>query len=189
MDYRKIYDALIENAVARPTLDGYCERHHIIPKSSGGTDDKENMVNLTAREHYIAHKLLYKINPSKENAYALVALSRMSVSNITRCGSRQIEEARKISAELSRLRMNAGNPGKGLFGDKSLRFIGYWVTPHGIFGSTYEAEKKIGVPKSTIQRRCRDCDKVVTAPRLGIDMLGKTWRSQGWYFISKEELE
>lgn len=39
----------------------YFETHHIVPKSLGGTDDKNNLVNLTAREHYIAHLLLVKI--------------------------------------------------------------------------------------------------------------------------------
>lgn len=37
------------------------ERHHIIPKSEGGSDDPDNLVNLTAREHYIAHLLLARI--------------------------------------------------------------------------------------------------------------------------------
>lgn len=41
--------------------DCYCETHHIIPKSEGGKDEPDNLVNLTAREHYIAHLLLAKI--------------------------------------------------------------------------------------------------------------------------------
>ena len=34
------------------------ERHHIKTKCVGGTDDIYNLVDLTPREHYIAHKLL-----------------------------------------------------------------------------------------------------------------------------------
>jgi len=41
--------------------DCYVEKHHIIPKSEGGADDDENLVNLTAREHFIAHLLLARI--------------------------------------------------------------------------------------------------------------------------------
>ena len=41
----------------------YKERHHILPKCLGGTNDKENLIDLYAREHYIAHKLLVKDNP------------------------------------------------------------------------------------------------------------------------------
>ena len=187
MNYKKIYDGLINRARERSKLEGYTEKHHIIPRSAGGDDSKDNLVTLTAREHYIAHKLLYKIDPTPSNTFALVALARMSWNGVSKCGSRQLEEARRLSAELSRKRMTENNPGKGLFGEDSLKFIGYWVTPYGVFGSVYEAEKEIGISKSAIQRRCRDCDRVVKAPRLGKSRIGKTWREQGWYFIKKEE--
>ena len=36
----------------------YKERHHIIPKCIGGTNDEDNLIDLYAREHFIAHKLL-----------------------------------------------------------------------------------------------------------------------------------
>lgn len=40
----------------------YCELHHIIPKSINNSlkNDKTNLVYLTAREHYICHRLLEK---------------------------------------------------------------------------------------------------------------------------------
>ena len=45
----------------------YFERHHIIPKSLGGSNDRENLVLLTAREHYICHLLLIKMCVSKKH--------------------------------------------------------------------------------------------------------------------------
>lgn len=42
----------------------YKEEHHIVPKCMGGTNDKENLVHLYAREHIIAHKLLTEIYPN-----------------------------------------------------------------------------------------------------------------------------
>ena len=48
---------MIERARNR-VIDGYVERHHIIPRSLGGTDDPSNIVALTAREHLVAHMLL-----------------------------------------------------------------------------------------------------------------------------------
>ena len=36
----------------------YHERHHITPKCLGGTNDKENLIDLFAREHFEAHRLL-----------------------------------------------------------------------------------------------------------------------------------
>lgn len=36
----------------------YHERHHIVPKCMGGTDNENNLIDLFAKEHYEAHKLL-----------------------------------------------------------------------------------------------------------------------------------
>ena len=56
------YNKLIEKSKNRD-LNGYTERHHIIPKCMGGSDRYENLIYLTAREHYIAHQLLAKTYP------------------------------------------------------------------------------------------------------------------------------
>lgn len=52
----------MERAVDR-LIDGYTERHHVIPRCLGGSDVKSNIVILTAEEHYLAHLLLVKMNP------------------------------------------------------------------------------------------------------------------------------
>jgi hypothetical protein len=61
--YTRIYFQLIEkrqnNILLKENV--YCERHHIIPKSLGGTNDDSNLVNLLPREHFIAHLLLTKM--------------------------------------------------------------------------------------------------------------------------------
>ena len=53
--YLKFIDSLKCQAI-----DGYCEVHHIVPKSMGGSNAKENLINLTPRQHYIAHWMLWK---------------------------------------------------------------------------------------------------------------------------------
>ena len=60
MNYQCIYSNLIEFRKAN-VPDGYSERHHITPKSLGGNNSIENIVSLTAREHYFCHKLLARI--------------------------------------------------------------------------------------------------------------------------------
>ena len=62
MNYHKIYNAIIIKR-KQNYFNGYTENHHIIPKSLGGTDDKENLVELSAREHFICHLLLTKMYP------------------------------------------------------------------------------------------------------------------------------
>lgn len=78
MDYQKIYCAIIKRAQNR-IIDGYVEKHHILPKCMGGSDDLDNLVLLTAREHYIAHQLLVKINPN--NHKLIYAANMMTVGN------------------------------------------------------------------------------------------------------------
>ena len=58
--YFKIYKSLIDKCRNRSSIKFYTERHHVIPKSLGGSNDETNLVNLTYREHYIAHLLLTK---------------------------------------------------------------------------------------------------------------------------------
>lgn len=60
MNYTRIYNNIIKNRLANP-YNGYVEKHHIIPKSLGGSDKPENLISLTAREHFICHLLLTKI--------------------------------------------------------------------------------------------------------------------------------
>ena len=78
MDYKRIYDALIDRAKNR-LLEGYSESHHIIPKCMGGTDDSENLCNLTAEEHFVAHQLLVKIYP--KNPGLIYAAKMMTIGN------------------------------------------------------------------------------------------------------------
>lgn len=47
----------------------YKERHHIIPQCMAGTDDEDNLIDLYAKEHFIAHKLLVEENPDN---YSLI---------------------------------------------------------------------------------------------------------------------
>jgi hypothetical protein len=71
----RIYHNIVENAKIRTTED-YVEKHHIIPKCLGGSNDKENLVELTAREHFICHWLLAKHHNSKQlwNAFSMMCI-------------------------------------------------------------------------------------------------------------------
>lgn len=61
MNHFLAYQRLIAKAKARVCPNGYVERHHILPRALGGTDDSSNLVALTAREHFVAHVLIAKI--------------------------------------------------------------------------------------------------------------------------------
>lgn len=70
MNYQRIHDQIIVRARARVRPAEYCEHHHVVPKSMGGTDSKSNIALLTAREHYLIHWLLFKIHRNREMAFA-----------------------------------------------------------------------------------------------------------------------
>ena len=66
--YTVLYYKIIDRALIRANrridankILGYSERHHIIPKCLGGFNKKDNLVYLSAREHFICHLLLIKI--------------------------------------------------------------------------------------------------------------------------------
>ena len=65
MNYEKIYYQIIERSKTRH-LEGYKEKHHVIPKCMGGSNEKENIVELTAREHFLCHCLLVEIYPLEQ---------------------------------------------------------------------------------------------------------------------------
>ena len=108
MNYQKIYDSIVqkaksENRIKLKRTDEnfiYYENHHIIPRCLGGSDDKSNLVLLTAREHFIAHKLLVEIYPKD---YKLVySLHNM----IFKKNSKNLQRNYKISSrEFERIRI------------------------------------------------------------------------------------
>ena len=73
--YNNWYHQIIQRASNR-FLEGYAEKHHIIPRSLGGSDDIENLVILTAREHFICHLLLTKM-VSGQHQYKMIKAAKM----------------------------------------------------------------------------------------------------------------
>ena len=88
--YTRWYDRIIEHAKKKnfsivrshaKKYPGYTEVHHIIPKSFGGSDNKENLVRFSAREHFICHWLLTKIHIGDSRNKMLSAFFLMKGNN------------------------------------------------------------------------------------------------------------
>jgi hypothetical protein len=75
MNYQRIYEQL----TAKDMIADYTEKHHIIPKCMGGSNDKSNLVKLTPEAHYVAHQLLVKIYPAN---YKLVFAANAMTLNV-----------------------------------------------------------------------------------------------------------
>lgn len=73
--YYKTYNRLINKCIQMEVEgypeDMYTERHHILPKSMGGTDNNVNLVQMPIRYHIMAHILLSYAYPNDRSlAYA-----------------------------------------------------------------------------------------------------------------------
>ena len=123
MDYAVIYDSLIARARGR-SRHGYMERHHIVPRCMGGSNRKENLVYLTAKEHFIAHKLLVRIHPNVYGLWqALILMGRLvefksRIFASERQRAAELRRGFKYSAE-SREKMSVSAKARGRNGAKT----------------------------------------------------------------------
>ena len=97
--YSRIYFKITDKAKNRDKKnDVYYEKHHIIPKSLGGSSNKKNLVYLTSREHFICHRLLVKFTEGldkKKMAFALSSFCRNNPYQKRILTSQQYEAIRK----------------------------------------------------------------------------------------------
>lgn len=112
MDWNRIYTRINDNAKARGTSAEYYETHHIVPRCLGGTNEADNLVRLTAREHYICHALLVKMHSGQTRHKMLYAFNAMRMNNQhqTRIVSRTYELFRIELQALKSQQMLENNP-------------------------------------------------------------------------------
>jgi len=76
--YYKWYLNIINAANTRKLCDDYYETHHIVPVSLGGLNSSDNLVKLTAKEHFVCHLLLTKFTAGNNRHKMLYAATGMS---------------------------------------------------------------------------------------------------------------
>ena len=100
MDYQRLYNAIISKRKTFPlskTDPVYTELHHITPRCLGGDDSKGNLVRLTAREHFIIHRILSKLYPDSQGL-ALTVLFMSKVQGGRIVSSREFSRLKEIAA-------------------------------------------------------------------------------------------
>lgn len=132
MNYKLHYDALIRvHGFSNRPVDSYnYERHHIIPRSLGGSNDTSNLIYLTGRQHLLAHWLLSKIHQCDKMAMAFFMM-RANKSNYV------LNKNQERFAILAMQR-------RGLMNKAVL-------TPLGSFNSYRDAAAAHKIPESTFQ--------------------------------------
>jgi hypothetical protein len=150
MDYQKIYHQIVERAKNR-VLEGYKEKHHIIPKCLGGSNDKDNLVELTAREHFLCHMLLCEIYPNENklrHALFLMAIGKKKIKEKTYVISSRVYE--RLKCEYSQM-LTGKKQSEETRNKKSKSMIGH---------SMYTEEWKQKISKSNTGREITWSDKI-----------------------------
>lgn len=136
MNYKKIYDNIINNRLQNPIKDEeYGEKHHIIPKCLGGSNKKSNLVKLTAREHFICHALLAEMYEEGSNEWhrmnlAFMMMKRTSKHNNKRYFNSRLYEYKRKNFSTAIRKLQSG--------DKNSQYGKVWI-----FNLELEQNKKI----------------------------------------------
>jgi len=154
MNYARIYYKIIESRLTYP-YSGYTETHHIVPVCLGGADTKDNLVDLSAREHFICHWLLVKMYKGNKILYykMLKAFNMM-------CSTSTSKQARhKVSSRIfARYREDFSKAMSALqIGEKNSQAGTMWICNM----STKENKKipKGNIPEGWIAGRSKWKDK------------------------------
>jgi hypothetical protein len=125
--------------------DEYHERHHIVPKCMGGTNDEENLIDLFAREHFEAHRLLALEN--SDNNELVYAWNCMAILNNNRQMRYVIspEEYEEIKILLHNTKSGGNNP-------RAKPVVN--LTTMKIYPTAGIAEKETGVDDNSIRMCC-----------------------------------
>lgn len=180
MNYSNIYTQLINKAKSRnlSKQDCYIERHHVIPHSEGGTDDESNLVNLTAREHYIAHLLLAKIYNDAAMHSAVIFMQTNNIKyrtfkfNSHLYAKLRIEFGKKTSKDQKGKQVGKNNPmyGKSIFDFMSEEKIVEWRKNHLV-----ACRKRRGLPSNMKGKHHTDKAK----KQISENMKGFYWWNNG----------
>ena len=176
MNYKKIYEDFIKDRKAkepdqfknygyrtrgkksRVIKKVYYEHHHIVPRSLGGSDDKNNIVALELKDHFLAHYYLAEIHGGTQ-WYAVIKMIdfRATKKNIIKKNvdnyKKIYEKARKNYLLVASDRMKGKkNPSAGKIKEKnpnSRKFL--CVETKKIFNSARECKEWCGVE---VNRAC-----------------------------------
>ena len=108
MTYQEFINDILQTRGRFINSDEYYERHHIIPRCKNGSNNEDNLIDLFAREHFVAHKLLAEENMDDDQlvyAYIIMAFSKDKNQERYELTPEEYEEVRRVHAK----RFSGGN--------------------------------------------------------------------------------
>jgi hypothetical protein len=170
--YKKWYYQIIDNARKRKTPD-IKETHHIIPRCIGGSNEKENLVDLTPREHFICHWMLTKMTESTNKSKMTFSLHLFFHYNEHRrlnFNSRQYEYHKTLYIQACRERTPITK--------KDIYRFRHSVSGEDFIGTMYEFRQHSGLTGQDVNWLVRNCmkeddpKKIIKKWGIWIDSLG-----------------
>lgn len=178
--YKEYINRILSSRKNLKDKKSYQERHHIVPKTLGGTNMKSNLIYLYAQEHYYAHKLLAKEYPNEQG----LQLAWWNMCQCTQHGERQYDITADDYADARERAARANsNIRKGMqFSEEHKKNLcGHGkavvnITTGETFASAKEAGEKMGINAGHIGECCRG-----QIPSAGRDIDGSPyiWRYNG----------
>lgn len=111
--YYKWYCNIIQKRIEYPLEEEYGEVHHILPRCMGGSNKSENLIFVSAREHFVLHALLVKFTTDKfkyKMAFAFNAMRMKSKNTLNRYHNSRLYDLLKkehsvaVKMQMKRLR-------------------------------------------------------------------------------------
>ena len=159
MTYIEFINSILDSRGRFNCGDEYHERHHILPRCMGGTDDKDNLIDLFAREHFEAHKLLAIENPDNRNlqlAYVCMSFVKNDRERRYQLNEYEHEQARIACSNACRGENNPfyGNHSQSGENHPRARAV-YCVELDEVFWGAKDAQDKYGIYKADIAKCCK----------------------------------
>lgn len=112
LTYQAFIDNILQTRGRFACGDEYYERHHIVPKCLGGTNEENNLIDLFAREHFEAHRLLALENPENAplvNAWWMMTVIKNDYQDRTIVSAKEYEIAKKEYSKIVSARVSGEN--------------------------------------------------------------------------------
>lgn len=179
--YTKLYYKII-NSVTEEELKGYCENHHIIPRSLGGSDDKNNIVRFSARKHFICHYLLTKmVKKDTPYYYKMVKALNFMKSDPSGTNERYVNsklyesnrnEFSKAMSELNKGKNNSQSGIKWIYNVNT--YESKKIQQNEIIPEGWALGRKMN--KKYIAKSCLYCDKIILKNKFCNDLCYKEFK-------------
>lgn len=159
--------------------EGIVEQHHIIPRSLGGTNEKNNLVNLSPKAHFICHWLLTKMVKSTAHKQKMYYAFNFMLLKPKDLKKRRYYPCSRIY-EIAKIFLKENNPSNHEDVRKkiSLARKKAWENPTPAMLEGIEKMRKSKIGKSPSNKGSRG---IIKASKETKDLLSKQRKGRKWY--------